>query len=310
MSDCSPANRERELGLDRRETENDQNRIAEIWYGTHNNGTSTILDNNLGSILLSSKLKEYNIEIKFMLKILMIEKPLSIQVHPVKTQAMALNSIDPKNFPDPNSKAEICIAISDKFYLMCGLRDDKSLNLFEHTPLYEYDIGVLTPFFLNCIKLEKYGSAFIPPGTPHSYVSGDCIEILENSDNVIRGGLTPKHKDINLFIKNIQFTEIIVNKKSNSQNNLFCHSLVNNHCHDYFKIYQINAVCGLPVALDKSLFKENRLFFLLCCDGSANVKLDNDFSLNLKHGDCFCLIDYKPMEIMSTSGKCSIILAF
>jgi mannose-6-phosphate isomerase len=57
------------------------------------------------------------------------------------------------------------------------------------------DIGILFTFFFNILCL-KTGEAFvISPDEPHAYISGDLIEAMVSSDNVVRGGLTPKFKD-------------------------------------------------------------------------------------------------------------------
>jgi len=62
--------------------------------------------------------------------------------------------------------------------------------------LFPGDIGSLGPLILNLAEIEPGMSVFIAPGEPHAYLSGTCLEIMANSDNVIRGGLTKKHVDI------------------------------------------------------------------------------------------------------------------
>ncbi|KAG6375419.1 RmlC-like cupin domain-containing protein [Boletus reticuloceps] len=49
---------------------------------------------------------------------------------------------------------------------------------------------------LNYVKLETGQAIFLGAGEPHAYISGDIMECMANSDNVIRAGLTPKPKDI------------------------------------------------------------------------------------------------------------------
>lgn len=55
------------------------------------------------------------------------------------------------------------------------------------------DIGILTLLLLNHVELEPGDGVFLDAGTLHAYLSGVAIEVMANSDNVIRGGLTPKH---------------------------------------------------------------------------------------------------------------------
>lgn len=60
---------------------------------------------------------------------------------------------------------------------------------------YPGDIGVLAPILLNLFCLEPEQALFLPAGQLHAYLDGMGIEIMANSDNVLRGGLTPKHVD-------------------------------------------------------------------------------------------------------------------
>ena len=57
---------------------------------------------------------------------------------------------------------------------------------------YPHDTGVLAPLFLNCITLQPGEAMFLHPGTLHAYVQGTAIEVMANSDNVLRAGLTGK----------------------------------------------------------------------------------------------------------------------
>lgn len=65
---------------------------------------------------------------------------------------------------------------------------------------YPEDISLFSVFLLNLVKLQKYQAAYIAPGIPHAYVKGNAVECMATSDNVVRGGLTNKHVDINTFI--------------------------------------------------------------------------------------------------------------
>jgi len=61
--------------------------------------------------------------------------------------------------------------------------------------VYPGDVGIVTALLLNYIKLEPGQAIFLPARSLHSYLSGLGIEIMASSDNVLRGGLTPKHVD-------------------------------------------------------------------------------------------------------------------
>lgn len=57
------------------------------------------------------------------------------------------------------------------------------------------DIGLIFIFFFNIFRLKKDQALVIIANEPHVYISGDIIEGMINSNNVVRGGLTPKYKD-------------------------------------------------------------------------------------------------------------------
>jgi mannose-6-phosphate isomerase len=61
---------------------------------------------------------------------------------------------------------------------------------------YPGDVGVLAPLLLNLIVLEPEDALFLPAGELHAYLEGTALEVMSSSDNVLRGGLTPKHVDV------------------------------------------------------------------------------------------------------------------
>jgi len=61
---------------------------------------------------------------------------------------------------------------------------------------YPGDPGVVIALLLNYVVLAPGEAMFIPPGSPHAYLSGTAVEIMASSDNVLRGGLTGKHVDV------------------------------------------------------------------------------------------------------------------
>ncbi|WP_050648479.1 mannose-6-phosphate isomerase, class I [Vibrio coralliirubri] len=74
--------------------------------------------------------------------------------------------------------------------------------------LYPDDVGLFSPLFLNIIELKPGEAMFLYAETPHAYISGMGIEVMANSDNVLRAGLTPKHIDVAELVKNTRFEPI------------------------------------------------------------------------------------------------------
>lgn len=70
---------------------------------------------------------------------------------------------------------------------------------------YPHDAGVLASLLLNRIVLQPGEAIFLPAGNLHAYLNGTGIEILANSDNILRCGLTPKHVDVPELLRVLDF---------------------------------------------------------------------------------------------------------
>ncbi|MCV7401798.1 mannose-6-phosphate isomerase, class I [Mycobacterium fragae] len=71
---------------------------------------------------------------------------------------------------------------------------------------YPGDAGVLAALLLNRITLGPGEAIFLPAGNLHTYLRGTALEVMANSDNVLRGGLTPKHVDVPELLRVLDFT--------------------------------------------------------------------------------------------------------
>jgi len=68
------------------------------------------------------------------------------------------------------------------------------------------DPGVLAALLMNRITLQPGDALFMPSGNLHAYLSGAGVEIMANSDNVMRGGLTPKYVNVDELLAVLDFT--------------------------------------------------------------------------------------------------------
>jgi mannose-6-phosphate isomerase len=240
---------------------------AELWIGAHPSAPSHIHD---GVSLLTAietdraRLLGPHERLPFLLKVLAVAKPLSIQVHPDAAQAAAgfareeaagVSAEDSRrNYHDDWPKPELVYAVTP-FTALCGFREpaasaallealggrrlgtvaaalrddgpraaliqlaqwpehDRSALVDEVTrggagraiPAYRWalrladdypdDPGVVISLLLNLVTLEPGQALFARGRTIHAYLSGTGVEIMASSDNVLRGGLTPKHIDL------------------------------------------------------------------------------------------------------------------
>ena len=148
------------------------------------------------------------VHLPYLLKVLSVSKALSIQVHPDKKQAEFLHEQDPLNYPDDSHKPEMLVALT-RFEALVGWNDAFSVETLlsllgsDEKPeddaiarAYPGDPAVLVAQrLMNRVVLQPGECLVIPPGTVHAYLSGDGVEVMAKSDNVVRLGLTTKFCD-------------------------------------------------------------------------------------------------------------------
>ena len=71
------------------------------------------------------------------------------------------------------------------------------------------DRGIFSIYFFNLLHLQPGQAVYQDAGLPHAYLEGQNVEIMSNSDNVLRGGLTPKHVDVAELMKHVKFDATI-----------------------------------------------------------------------------------------------------
>ena len=74
-----------------------------------------------------------------------------------------------------------------------------------HVPEKNIDKGIFSIYILNIVQVAKYEGVFQGAGLLHAYLEGQNIELMANSDNVLRGGLTTKHVDVHELIQQVKF---------------------------------------------------------------------------------------------------------
>ncbi len=70
------------------------------------------------------------------------------------------------------------------------------------------DRGIFSIYLFNVVYMKKGDAIFQDAGILHAYLEGQNVEIMANSDNVLRGGLTPKHIDVAELLKHVIFEPI------------------------------------------------------------------------------------------------------
>jgi mannose-6-phosphate isomerase len=144
---------------------------------------------------------------------------------------------------------------------------------------YPLDIGVLSPIMLNLVCLEPGQAMFLPAGTLHAYLDGVGIELMANSDNVLRGGLTPKHVDVKELLNVLKFEERDINILNMERINP-CEQRYESHAQEF-------SLSVITIKTDMNYYSPDRkcVEILLCTDGDAVVvDLTGNKRIEIKKG--------------------------
>jgi mannose-6-phosphate isomerase len=268
---------------------------AELWIGAHPRAPSRLAD---GRSLLESiqsdparmlgdgVAREFEGRLPFLLKVLAVATPLSLQAHPDLAQAregfareeraQVPLAAPERNYKDDNHKPELLCALGP-FEALSGFRAPaeaaallaelglehsglaQKLAAREGEPLraafddlmglageaktrllaevvnrsaqaaqgnsrfapsyrwavtlaeaYPGDVGAACSLLLNYIVLEPYQALYLEAGRLHAYLKGVGVELMANSDNVLRGGLTPKHVDVAELRRVLRFDDQVM----------------------------------------------------------------------------------------------------
>lgn len=145
--------------------------------------------------------------------------------------------------------------------------------------MYPSDIGILSPVLLNLICLEPGQAMYLAACEPHAYLDGVGIELMANSDNVLRGGLTPKHIDVPELMRVLSF-------EYGPKNILL--PLQENHCEYRYPSEADEFVLSVLFVKDGRTYEsqvKRSVEILLCTNGSADVKdIGNGNTAQVKKG--------------------------
>ncbi|MDE1192118.1 MAG: mannose-6-phosphate isomerase, class I [Arachidicoccus sp.] len=179
---------------------------------------------------------------------------------------------------------------------------DKSKPGFWVRRVYEYqtnkeltniDRGIYSIYFFNIVKVLPGQAIFQSAGIPHAYMEGQNVELMANSDNVLRGGLTPKHIDVPELLKHTKFEGVVPN-------------VINgNILPDKEKIYP----CPVPdfgitkIEVDSSETIANTAFsaeIIIVTEGEIIIS-NNEKELKLSHGEAAFILPETKYAVRSSS---------
>lgn len=362
---------------------------AEYWLGAHRSAPSMIefegkwlaLDRVIDKApkLLGERSREqFGDELPYLLKILDVKLPLSIQLHPTKKEAEHGFELENQQgiplsapnriYKDRNHKPEMMIALSD-FWLLHGFQSieesckrldfhpslqmlaqalrEKGLPTIyaqimqaDQTQLAEWilpvveaqqeayqqgklkldnpdywllytmeamaispeklDAGLLSFYLFNIVNLKKGEGIYQGAGLPHAYLRGQNIELMAASDNVIRGGLTPKYVDIPALLNTIDYREITPKIIPEYQGDDVIHLYPTPEAKDFaLQRFEFKP-------FDEEQFTASSASILLVMSGSLYIDLGED-SIHLQQGEAVFIAADSQVDIIGETDGYAVI---
>ncbi len=163
------------------------------------------------------------------------------------------------------------------------------------------DRGIFSIYLLNLVHLKKGEGIFQAAGVPHAYLEGQNVEIMANSDNVLRGGLSTKHIDVKELMKHVK-CEAISPNIIRGKTNLRSEKIYLTTVPDFeLSVFEINRD-------DKVSFETQANEILLATEGSAELRSAGK-NIMLVPGCPAAFVDPGHEIILKCSDKASVFRA-
>ncbi|HEY9311504.1 mannose-6-phosphate isomerase, class I [Williamsia sp.] len=177
-------------------------------------------------------------------------------------------------------------------------------TLLEIGESYPADSGVLAVLLLNRITLRPGEGLFLPAGNLHSYLGGTAVEVMANSDNVLRGGLTPKHVDVPELLRVLDFTPVVRSDVSPTMHTLNAELIYQTPISE-FRLSMVE-LDGTGIHKPSSiLFDVPGPQILLCTSGAIELRGSNT-DLLVPQGQAVWLADCDPDVVVHAASARSV----
>ena len=156
-----------------------------------------------------------------------------------------------------------------------------------------FDRGIFSIYLFNLLHLKKGEAVFQPEGMPHAYLEGQNVEVMANSDNVLRAGLTDKHINVKELMRHIKFQQTVPD--------------IINPLHDQEQIYYSDAeefeLCRYDLKVGNSITLQSKTAeIFLVLEGSLRITWDKG-SLEMKQGEAMIMIAQKKALFVATKDS-------
>ncbi|MFL7048612.1 mannose-6-phosphate isomerase, class I [Vibrio cyclitrophicus] len=160
---------------------------------------------------------------------------------------------------------------------------------------YPNDVGLFSVLLLNLITLKPGEAMYLKANTPHAYLKGTGLEVMANSDNVLRAGLTSKHIDVPELVKCTRFEPI-------SFNNLILAPSKVGRC-DSYEIPVSDFNFNIIQCPENEAITTGSAEILMAIDNDLTLTNEQGVSLTLTKGESVFIPAYIGHYVVSSKGR-------
>ena len=182
-----------------------------------------------------------------------------------------------------------------KLHQQPSTENDLGTLIIELNKSYPGDIGLFAPLMLNVLTLKPGEAMFLDARTPHAYIEGTGLEVMANSDNVLRAGLTSKHIDVFELARCTLFDEkpiesLLISPKVLGNRHVYSVPITD-FCFD----------CFIKANNDQVKVKSAEILFAI--DGRVKVSHPSGEVIVIEKGESVFIPAYASKYTISSSGR-------
>jgi len=197
---------------------------------------------------------------------------------------------------------KLCARLNDAPAASLSAKEKLVLRLNDQ---YPGDVGIFAAYFLNYVTLKPGQAVSLEANEPHAYLSGNCVEVMATSDNVVRAGLTPKLRDTDVLCSMLTYKtglpQILEGEPVGGTGPLRCYK-------PPFDEFQINTL-ELKASQETLLEQIQGPLLVLVYEGSGHLQAASSAATNLLQssamakGDVFFVPDGQTLNVKATSDS-------
>ena len=163
---------------------------------------------------------------------------------------------------------------------------------------YENDVGIIVSFLLNYMVLQPGEALVLNPNEPHAYLKGEGLECMATSDNVVRGGLTPKLKHAKVLVDMLTYETGPITPFTGDSKSKRGHVVYNSG----FEEFSVVKLSG-KADQEPMVYTSQNPGILICLSGSGNMHTSKGKEYKVDKFDTFYCLPGEELSLTVTGEE-------